>query len=69
MLLSEFRRLTEELDGDLELLCAGGPVDLLWHDDDAVSIDNASLNVELGADARVLYDEHGDARMRSDDDG
>ena len=55
MLLSEFRSLTEHLDGELELLCAGAPIGLLWHDEGAVvSIDDEAL-YELDEDAVVLY--------------
>ena len=61
MLLSEFRRLTDNLDGDL-LLLAGGEVDLLWHDDHVVSIDNETAltelesgRVKLEPKARVLH--------------
>ena len=47
MTLAEFRKLTSHLAGERELLCAGAPVGLLWHDERAcVSIDDA-VNMEL----------------------
>ena len=40
MTLNEFRELTAHLDGDLELLCAGAAVNVLWHNGDCISIDD-----------------------------
>jgi uncharacterized protein YecE (DUF72 family) len=40
MNLATFRRLTANLSGDLEMLCAGAKVWSLWHNENYVSIDN-----------------------------
>ena len=62
MTLAEFRELTQHLDGDLELLVAGAPIELLWHDDEYVSIDDdCTFGLDDGSlgDANVLFrDEH-----------
>jgi len=43
MTLAEFRRLTDHLAGELELLCAGAPIRIVLHDTDAVSIDDSYI--------------------------
>ena len=43
MTLEEFRNATAHLSGDLEFLCAGGEIGLLWHDDGFVSIDDDAV--------------------------
>jgi hypothetical protein len=40
MTLGEFRILTANLPAELELLSAGCTVDICWHDDTHVSIDD-----------------------------
>jgi hypothetical protein len=57
MTLAEFRRLTAHLAGERELLCAGVPVGLLWHDEtDVVSIDDDAMYPigEEGTECTVL---------------
>ena len=54
MTLAEFRRLTSHLAGERELLCAGAPVGLLWHDERAcVSIDDEA-GYQLGDEPSVV---------------
>ena len=54
MNLDDFRTLTERLNGERELLCAGAPVNILSHDEGVhVSIDDGEPN--LPADATLLY--------------
>ena len=58
MTLTEFRKLTAHLAGERELLCAGAPVGLLWHDGvDVVSIDDDRMFLieEEQEDATVLH--------------
>ncbi len=57
MLLSEFRELTSGLNGDLELLCAGAPLNILWHSEDCVSIDDGYSGDEVNEDGgEVLWE-------------
>lgn len=45
MTLAEFRRLTAQLDGERELLCAGAEINIVWHDEaDYVSIDDGDVD-------------------------
>ncbi len=56
MNLQEFRELTQELSGELELCCAGAPVRLAWADAESCVIDDdPTVVARLGDDARVLY--------------
>jgi hypothetical protein len=55
--LGEFRKLTEELHDDMQFVCAGAPIGILWHGDAHVSIDDEAANVEVPEGATVLYDE------------
>jgi hypothetical protein len=55
--LGKFRELTAKLSDDAELLCAGAPVEFVYHTDDAVSIDDDRsfyLASEM-PEATVLY--------------
>ena len=54
MTLTQFRILTAHLEGDMELLCAGADIGLLWHDDRAVSIDN-DASYPLEGEHTVLH--------------
>ncbi len=40
MTLGEFRKMTEKLSDDLEFVCAGGEIEIVWHNGDAVAIDD-----------------------------
>lgn len=46
MKLATFRRLTAHLPDDLEMLCAGAEVCVLWHDENHVSIDDGLLELD-----------------------
>ena len=57
MTLAEFRAKTAHLGGSRELLCAGAPVGILWHDENGnVSIDDdETLVMEPNDRPTVLY--------------
>ena len=56
MTLREFRELTADLAGDLELLVAGGCVATMRHDDDWLVIDDD--NTDAASDDVVLYHDY-----------
>ena len=59
MTLGHFKRLTAHLDEDLELLCAGAELAIVWHDDQYLSFDDG--DPELDDSAVVLWDNVGGA--------
>ena len=54
--LGQFRKLTERLRDDMQFVCAGAPIGILWHGDAHVSIDDEAASFELPEGATVLYD-------------
>ena len=60
MTLAEFRRLTAHLAGERQLLCAGAPVRILWHDEvDSVAIDDGSPFLDGCEDEHTILYERG----------
>ena len=55
MTLQEFRELTADLSGDLELTAAGGDVAILWHNQESVSIDDGLPRLDHEDNATVLF--------------
>ena len=56
MTLHEFRELTKHLPGELQLLAAGGGIELLWHDEQYVSVDDdGGYRHDLKESAKVLF--------------
>ena len=58
MRLNTFRELTAHLPGELDLLCAGGRIRIVWHDNQYVSIDDDDDLIECLGDGAVVL--HGD---------
>ena len=54
MLLSKFRELTADMDGEVELLCAGCEVCILWRNVDCVSIDYDTTPIEMEIATNVV---------------
>ena len=67
--VGEVRRLTEGLDDDMEFLCAGAPVQILWHVDEHISVDDDAYAFELPEGATVLYGPRDEDEEDEDDDG
>ncbi len=58
MTLQHCRDATAHLSGDLELLCAGASIGIVWHDDDHISIDDeAGIASNLEDSDSILYGE------------
>ena len=56
MTLEQFRDLTAHLNGDLRFLCADESIQIVWHDDDYLSIEHDG-DVEVNPNCVVLWEQ------------
>ena len=55
MRLGEFRKLTEGLSNDMEFLCAGGEIEIVWHANGQLNIDTDASVVDQFPDYTVIW--------------